>query len=402
MGALRKCLIFILSSISITISCRKHNDIVKPSVTTLPVTSITTSGGIAGGNITSDGNSAITRSGLLWDTTPTFRSGRQFAGTATSGKFTFPLSGLNSATTWYVTAYASNIAGTAYGDTVRFTTDTVPSDYTVITVAGNGIPAITNGPAFSASFNVAFSVATARGGVLYVSDASGIIPWQASTGYIRRIAADGMVSTLATLGISPMAIVTDRPGNIYDLDVNDTLYKITPAGVVNPLAATFSNPISMDIDSKGNLFATFEKFIAVITPTGLVTKLPFKSFNGFWAIAVNRADNSIYVMDGPVMNRIDTLGNLTALFGGSIQALSTLRVDRNGNLIGTTNGSHLVISITPSGTISTIAGNGTAGNVDGGASRANFDYPTGLSIDSSGIIFVSDDQNRNVKKITHK
>ena len=125
---------------------------------------------------------------------------------------------------------------------------------------------------------------------------------------------------------------------------------------------------------------------------------------------MDRLNNNIYVSDGPIVERIDTLGNTSFIAGGNGTAdgagtnagfgsnVSELRVDKNGNLFAA-NG-YKVRMITPSGVVSTIAGNGTAGDVDGSGSRANFSGLVGLGLDAHGNIFVTD--NSKIKRITHK
>jgi uncharacterized protein (TIGR02145 family) len=97
-----------------------------PTLTTSAATAITSSTASSGGSITSDGGGAITVSGIVWGTTtnPTLVTniGSTTDGTL-SGTFTSNLSGLTPGTTYYVRAYATNSAGTAYGNQITFTTD---------------------------------------------------------------------------------------------------------------------------------------------------------------------------------------------------------------------------------------------------------------------------------------
>ena len=96
--------------------------IVVPTLTTTAVTSITLTTAVSGGNITSDGGGAITAKGVCWatTTTPTIADSKTADGTGT-GSFTSNLSGLLPGTTYYLRAYATNSAGTAYGNDVSFT-----------------------------------------------------------------------------------------------------------------------------------------------------------------------------------------------------------------------------------------------------------------------------------------
>ena len=95
-----------------------------PDVTTAQVTDITTTTATAGGEIISDGGSAITECGVCWSTEgePTVE-GNHATATATMGSFTVSLTELTQNTTYYIRAYATNEAGTGYGDVLTFTTE---------------------------------------------------------------------------------------------------------------------------------------------------------------------------------------------------------------------------------------------------------------------------------------
>ena len=95
-----------------------------PTVTTSDVTGITQSSATCGGNVTSDGGSAVTARGVCWSTAqnPDVSGSHTTDGTGT-GVFVSNLSGLSPGTPYYVRAYATNSAGTSYGDQVSFTTN---------------------------------------------------------------------------------------------------------------------------------------------------------------------------------------------------------------------------------------------------------------------------------------
>ncbi len=95
-----------------------------PTVTTSDVTGTTQSTATCGGNVTSDGGSAVTARGVCWSTSqnPTVSGSHTTDGTGT-GAFVSSLTGLSPGTPYYVRAYATNSAGTSYGDQVSFTTN---------------------------------------------------------------------------------------------------------------------------------------------------------------------------------------------------------------------------------------------------------------------------------------
>ena len=100
--------------------------IVIPTVTTTVVSLITLTTAVSGGNITSDGNAAIIAKGVCWatTTTPTVKDSTTISGTG-AGSFISNLTGLQPGITYYVRAYATNSAGTAYGNELSFTTSPV-------------------------------------------------------------------------------------------------------------------------------------------------------------------------------------------------------------------------------------------------------------------------------------
>jgi parallel beta-helix repeat protein len=95
-----------------------------PVVTTTEVTSIGTTTATSGGYVSTDNGYSVTARGVCWNTTgtPTTLNSKTSNGTGT-GTFTSSLTGLTSATTYYVRAYATNSQGTGYGAERSFTTD---------------------------------------------------------------------------------------------------------------------------------------------------------------------------------------------------------------------------------------------------------------------------------------
>jgi uncharacterized protein (TIGR02145 family) len=108
-----------------------------PVLTTNIVSNITTTAINSGGVITSDGGAQVASRGVCWSTgtTPTITDGHTSDGSGT-GSFTSQVAGLNPNTLYYLRAFATNSAGTAYGNTLSFTTLKLPGD-TVIDYDGN-------------------------------------------------------------------------------------------------------------------------------------------------------------------------------------------------------------------------------------------------------------------------
>lgn len=93
------------------------------TLTTTAASSITDISAVSGGNITNDGGTLITQRGICYSTnpSPTTANTLIISGSGT-GSFTSNLTGLSASTTYYVRAYATNSAGTAYGNELSFTT----------------------------------------------------------------------------------------------------------------------------------------------------------------------------------------------------------------------------------------------------------------------------------------
>jgi len=114
-----------------------------PTITTISVTSIATTTSTSGGDISSDGGDAVTARGVCWNTTanPVVTDSHTTDGTGI-GTFVSNITALNSGTTYHVRAYATNSAGTAYGNDVSFTTTTTPG-ITIPTLTTTAISSIT-------------------------------------------------------------------------------------------------------------------------------------------------------------------------------------------------------------------------------------------------------------------
>ena len=114
-----------------------------PTLTTTTISVITAFSARSGGIITSDGGATVTAQGVCWNTSsmPTI-SNFNTSEVILSGVFTSAITGMNPATTYYVRAYATNSAGTAYGNEISFTT--LPPA-TILDIDGNVYTSITIG-----------------------------------------------------------------------------------------------------------------------------------------------------------------------------------------------------------------------------------------------------------------
>lgn len=97
-----------------------------PTVTTNTVSDVTNTTATCGGNVTADGGATVTARGVCWNTSPNPNLSSNLGFTNNgggTGNFISSITGLSAGTTFYVKAYATNSAGTAYGEQRTFTTN---------------------------------------------------------------------------------------------------------------------------------------------------------------------------------------------------------------------------------------------------------------------------------------
>jgi len=146
--AMKKISLILIIFITILLGCNKENfmwDLKKvdrlATISTISAINITNTGVSVNSVIEYDGGSTVTQRGMCWNTNqnPTITDNITTNGSG-SGSFTSSIAGLNSNTTYYVRAYATNGVGTSYGNQINFTTTNISGSLpTLTTVSASNV-----------------------------------------------------------------------------------------------------------------------------------------------------------------------------------------------------------------------------------------------------------------------
>ncbi len=136
-----KRLIYRLTGLILTLitGCEPEKPAALPELSTLPLTDVTSISALSGGIVTRDGGADVTARGLCWSTSfnPTIADNITTDGNG-AGTFESYITGLTGGTIYYMRAYATNIAGTSYGNKIIFITPLTDDDGNIYTTAQIG------------------------------------------------------------------------------------------------------------------------------------------------------------------------------------------------------------------------------------------------------------------------
>ncbi len=292
----------------------------------------------------------------------------------------------------------------------------------ITTYAGNGTQSFSGdgGPATSAMMSRPLGMAVNASGNLYIADSG--------NNRIRKVTSNGVISTVAGSGSTsvgetnggfsgdggqatnallnqPSGVAVDSSGNLFIADSGGTYfseaygnYRIrqvaangvitTIAGNGNPrssgdtgpaTAALLYLPFGVAADASGDLFIadTANYRIRKVSASGVITTV---------------AGNGIYGSSGDG-------GPATS---ASLRSSNGVAVDSNGNLFIAETLSNRIRKVSPSGVITTVAGNGNLGYFgDGGqATQAYLFEPGGVAVDTSGNLFIADSLNQVIRRVS--
>ncbi len=244
------------------------------------------------------------------------------------------------------------------------------------------------------SFADPYGIAVGPDGTVYVVETSGHV--------LRRITADGTVTTLAGSGVAgtsdgtgpaaqfdqPRGVAVAGDGTIYVADFgNNRIRKVTPNGTVTTLTgsdadhvdgpiagAKFNAPTGIAVADDGTIYVgdTFNHRIRAISPGGVVSTLAGTGAAGF---ADGAGAAAQFNQPGGV-----TIGPAGDVFVADIE-------------------NHRIRKVTAAGVVTTFAGS-TEGFANGTGTNARFKFPLGVVAAPDGTLFVADKENRRVRKIT--
>lgn len=311
-----------------------------------------------------------------------------------------------------------------------------------------------DGAVASARFTSPSGVAFDAAGNLYVADSGNRI--------VRRITPQGVVSTLAgragvagsTDGVGdaarfsePYMLAVAPTGDVYVTDrAAHTLRRISAAGVVTTVAgspglwgrqdgrganAYFNNPAGVTVTADGIVYVADSGNHAIrrVDPDGTVTTYAGSpgqsgSVNGTGGAArfsipsglALGPDGSLYVAEagGGLIRKVAAGGVVTTVAGtpgavgrqdGAANAATFygpagLVVTKTGTIYVTETANNDIRAISSAGVVSTLAGNGQSGSVDGAGAAARFSLPLGIAVDGDGVLYTADSSNHVIRRVT--
>jgi uncharacterized protein (TIGR03437 family) len=281
----------------------------------------------------------------------------------------------------------------------------VTTDGMLSTVAGDGNNSFSGdgGPAALARIETPAGMAMDSQGNLYIADPA--------NNRVRKIAADGTMSTAAGFGVagfagelgpapaallnSPMGVAVDSEDHLYIADTgNNRIREVLSNGNIgtfagngnaglfgdggNPLDAAIHAPRAIAFDAHGNLYIA------------------------------DTLDHRVRKIDAHT-NTIDTVVGSGQGFGGDggaavsarLNLPTALTVDSADNLYIADQGNNRIRKVSADGTIQTVAGTDTAFTGDGGpAVSALVSSPRGVAVDRSGNLYISEPGENRIRKVT--
>jgi len=297
-------------------------------------------------------------------------------------------------------AVRTDAAGNIYvADSSNYTIRRITPGGVVTTVAGIADQAgSADGPVATATFNAVGGVAVDAAGDLFVADSGNYTIREVSAaGVVTTLAGvagargDTDGTGAAARFYDPQNLAVDGSGNIYVADgMGNVVRKVTLAGVVTTIAgsgaagssdgqgtgAEFNDPTGIAVDYFGNIYVADygNDTVRKVTPAGVVTTIAGSA------------------------GQTGTVGGTgsAARFNGP----DGVGVDSSGNVYVADANNNLVRKVDVTNFVTTVAGvAGVVGNTDGLSGVATFDAPGDVTVDSTGIIYLADSENSTIRRI---
>jgi len=242
---------------------------------------------------------------------------------------------------------------------------------------------------------------------------------------------------------NPSGVAVDASGNLFIADLNNhRIRKVSTNGIITTVAgnggagysgdggsatsAELNQPAGVAVDASGNVFISdLESVIRKVSTNGIITTVAGGGTNGLGdggsadsaelgypiGVAVDASGN-LFIADlnNHRIRKVSTNGIITTVAGNGTSGYSGdggsadsaelfhpsgVAVDASGNLFIADQGNHRIRKVSTNGIITTVAGNGTAGYSGDGdsATSAELYEPASVAVDASGNVFISDLEN---------
>ena len=246
------------------------------------------------------------------------------------------------------------------------------------------------------------------------------------------------ITTLAAPFAYPDAVAADSAGNVYVADAGaGAVYMVAPGGTTRTVAAQLSDPRGVAVDGKGDVFVADTGHDRVVEVKAGATTLSTVAGNGTWGFTPDGAPAAGAALEGPDGVAVDGAGDVffsegaanrirrvdattgalvtvggTGVYGSSgdgapasaaqLAAPAALAFGPGSDLFFVEAGDSRVRALTTAGTVVAVAGRGgRAESGDGGSSlSAQLDGPTGVAVDPSGNVLISEGPGERVREVS--
>jgi uncharacterized protein (TIGR03437 family) len=268
------------------------------------------------------------------------------------------------------------------------------------TVAGNGSEGFSgdDGPATDAQLDTPFGIAVDAAGDLYIADSGNQRIRKVSQGIITTVAGTGTAGYSGDNGLaidaelsSPVSVAVDSSGNLYIADNSNKAVRLVSTGIITTIAGNgvggqLNYPNDVAVDASGNVYIAesggWRDLIDYVYYAGDLRRL------SGGAVATLAGGGNAPGGNGPATDI-----HLSNPVG--------LAMDSNGNMFIADSGNNLVVEVS-NGVAKVVAGTGAAGYAgdNGPATSALLNVPRGVAIDRSGNLYIADHSNHCIRMVS--